>query len=191
MPCCAWRCSFPSPKRLDDLLRDFGATLKPPAIVIGEFGRVAGLITIEDVLEEIVGEIEDEFDDERRGDILRWPMALAHQRRHAIARLNEEFGLQLSDADIGHRGGPDCPQWAARAPAWVPLPAGWRFRCCTDTLAGVVRWFQRPANPARLQRGEASLPPSFRNQYALACWLPLLCAAPAWRAGRGPGTAWG
>ena len=53
----------PESKRLNELLRDFRSNRNHLAIVIDEFGQTAGLITIEDVLEEIVGEIEDEFDD--------------------------------------------------------------------------------------------------------------------------------
>lgn len=60
----------PESKGLNDLLRDFRGNRNHLAIVIDEFGRVAGLITIEDVLEQIVGEIEDEFDiAEDAGDI--------------------------------------------------------------------------------------------------------------------------
>ena len=53
----------PESKRLNELLRDFRSNRNHLAIVIDEFGNTAGLITIEDVLEEIVGEIEDEFDE--------------------------------------------------------------------------------------------------------------------------------
>ena len=60
----------PESKGLNDLLREFRGNRNHLAIVIDEFGRVAGLITIEDVLEQIVGEIEDEFDiAEDEGDI--------------------------------------------------------------------------------------------------------------------------
>ena len=61
---------MPESKGLNDLLREFRGNRNHLAIVIDEFGRVAGLITIEDVLEQIVGEIEDEFDiAEDEGDI--------------------------------------------------------------------------------------------------------------------------
>src|SRR6187455_3015721 len=53
----------PESKGLNELLRDFRSNRNHLAMVIDEFGATAGLITIEDVLEEIVGEIEDEFDD--------------------------------------------------------------------------------------------------------------------------------
>ena len=61
---------IPESKGLNDLLRDFRNTRNHMALVVDEFGRVAGLITIEDVLEQIVGDIEDEFDEQDdAGDI--------------------------------------------------------------------------------------------------------------------------
>jgi magnesium and cobalt transporter len=56
----------PESKGLNELLREFRANRSHLAMVIDEFGMTSGLVTIEDVLEEIVGEIEDEFDDEDR-----------------------------------------------------------------------------------------------------------------------------
>ena len=56
----------PETKMIDDLLRDFQANKIHIAIVVDEFGGTAGLITLEDLLEEIVGEIHDEYDDEER-----------------------------------------------------------------------------------------------------------------------------
>ena len=91
----------PESKGLNDLLRDFRGNRNHQAIVIDEFGRVAGLITIEDVLEQIVGEIEDEFDiAEDEGDIF----GLAdHTYRvsgdTAIERVNEAFGVTLARTD--------------------------------------------------------------------------------------------
>jgi magnesium and cobalt transporter len=73
----------PESKGLNDLLREFRGNRNHLAIVIDEFGRVAGLITIEDVLEQIVGEIEDEFDiAEDEGDIFGLADHLPRQRRH-------------------------------------------------------------------------------------------------------------
>lgn len=91
----------PETKGLNDLLRDFRGNRNHLAIVIDEFGRVAGLITIEDVLEQIVGEIEDEFDTgEDDGDVF----ALAERTFRVsgdtpIERVNEVFTVQLSGAD--------------------------------------------------------------------------------------------
>jgi apolipoprotein N-acyltransferase len=68
----------PESKRLNELLRDFRSNRNHLAIVIDEFGNTAGLITIEDVLEEIVGEIEDEFDDGWFGAGLWWLFISLH-----------------------------------------------------------------------------------------------------------------
>jgi magnesium and cobalt transporter len=98
---------IPESKGLNDLLREFRGNRNHLAIVIDEFGRVAGLITIEDVLEEIVGEIEDEFDDdEQDGDIF----ALADRTWRIsgdtpIARINESFGMHLPDDEVDTIGG--------------------------------------------------------------------------------------
>ena len=91
----------PESKGLNDLLREFQGNRNHLAIVIDEFGRVAGLITIEDVLEQIVGEIEDEFDiAEDEGDIF----GLAdHTYRVSgdtpIDRVNDAFAVTLASTD--------------------------------------------------------------------------------------------
>ena len=92
---------IPESKGLNDLLRDFRGNRNHLAIVIDEFGRVAGLITIEDVLEQIVGEIEDEFDiDEDDGDIY----GLADRTYRVsgdtpIERVNDAFSVALEAPD--------------------------------------------------------------------------------------------
>ena len=96
----------PESKGLNDLLREFRGNRNHLAVVIDEFGRIAGLITIEDVLEQIVGEIEDEFDiAEEEGDIF----ALADRTYRvsgdtAIERVNEAFGVTLAPAAAGDDG---------------------------------------------------------------------------------------
>lgn len=91
----------PETKGLNDLLREFRGNRNHLAIVIDEFGRVAGLITIEDVLEQIVGEIEDEFDiAEDEGDIF----GLADKTYRVsgdtpIERVNDAFSVNLKDSD--------------------------------------------------------------------------------------------
>ncbi len=97
----------PESKGLNDLLRDFRANRNHLAIVIDEFGRVAGLVTIEDVLEQIVGEIEDEFDvEEDEGDIF----ALADGTWRVsgdtpVERVVESFGITLDDEGFDTIGG--------------------------------------------------------------------------------------
>ncbi len=91
----------PESKGLNDLLREFRGNRNHLAIVIDEFGRVAGLITIEDVLEQIVGEIEDEFDiAEDEGDIF----GLADRTYRvsgdtAIERVETAFGVKIIESD--------------------------------------------------------------------------------------------
>ncbi len=92
---------IPESKGLNDLLREFRGNRNHLAIVIDEFGRVAGLITIEDVLEQIVGEIEDEFDiAEDEGDIF----GLADRTYRvngdtAIERVETAFGVKIIESD--------------------------------------------------------------------------------------------
>lgn len=139
----------PESKGLNDLLREFRANRNHLAVVIDEFGRVAGLVTIEDVLEEIVGEIEDEFDiPEDEGDIF----ALADNSYRvagdaSIEHVSEEFetALHASDPDaefdtIGasSRTKSDiCPSAASRF-TW----AGWSSLCSTPRAARCAgsRW---------------------------------------------------
>lgn len=91
----------PESKWLNDLLTDFRGNRNHLAVVIDEFGRVAGLVTIEDVLEEIVGEIEDEFDiADDAGDIF----SLADRTYRVsgdttIARVDEAFGVKVVGLD--------------------------------------------------------------------------------------------
>ena len=91
----------PESKGLNDLLRDFRGNRNHLAIVIDEFGRVAGLITIEDVLEQIVGEIEDEFDmPEDEGDIFALPDRTYRVSGDTpIERVNDAFDVVLTSDD--------------------------------------------------------------------------------------------
>ena len=102
---------IPESKRLNVLLRDFRSNRNHIAIVVDEYGGVAGLCTIEDVLEQIVGDIEDEHDiDEEEDNILpiqggangqRWRVKALTE----IAQLNEEIGTNLNDDDVDTIGG--------------------------------------------------------------------------------------
>ena len=91
----------PESKGLNDLLRDFRGNRNHLAIVIDEFGRVAGLITIEDVLEQIVGEIEDEFDmPEDEGDIFALPdRSYRVSGDTPLERVNDAFDVVLISDD--------------------------------------------------------------------------------------------
>jgi len=97
---------IPESKRLNMLLRDFRASRNHMAIVVDEYGGVSGLITIEDVLEEIVGEIDDEHDEEEEAPIKS--LGGNTYRINALAEVedfNESLGCSLSDEDYDTVGG--------------------------------------------------------------------------------------
>jgi magnesium and cobalt transporter len=97
----------PESKRLNVLLREFKENRNHIAIVVDEYGGVAGLVTIEDVLEQIVGDIEDEFDfDETEDNIL--PDKSGRFRVKAVTEIedfNEHFHVKFSDDDFDTVGG--------------------------------------------------------------------------------------
>jgi magnesium and cobalt transporter len=98
---------IPESKRLNVLLRDFRRNRNHMAIVVDEYGGVAGLVTIEDVLEQIVGEIEDEYDfDEGEANILLDRNGVYRVKAQTeIAGFNETFGTQFSDEEFDTIGG--------------------------------------------------------------------------------------
>ena len=97
----------PESKRLNVLLRDFRANRNHIAIVVDEYGGVSGLVTIEDVLEQIVGDIEDEYDfDEAEDNII--PEANGRFRVKAqteIGDFNEAFKSDFSNEEFHTVGG--------------------------------------------------------------------------------------
>ena len=98
---------IPEAKRLNVLLKEFRSNRNHIAIVVDEYGGVAGMVTIEDVLEQIVGDIEDEYDyDEDEDNIIQ--NAEGHYRVKAlteIADFNEAIGTSFSDEDYSTIGG--------------------------------------------------------------------------------------
>ncbi len=107
----------PESKPVDDLLRELRDRATHIAMVVDEYGGIAGLVTIEDALEEIVGELTDEHDRsapvvEDRGDgTFRVPARLGRDE------LGELFGLEVDDEDVDTAGG-----LLAKALGKVPLP---------------------------------------------------------------------
>ncbi|HEV7413863.1 MAG TPA: transporter associated domain-containing protein [Casimicrobiaceae bacterium] len=97
----------PESKRLNVLLRDFRANRNHIAIVVDEYGGVSGLVTIEDVLEQIVGDIEDEYDfDEAEDNIIAEANGRYRVKAQTeIAAFNEKFGSDFSDEEFDTIGG--------------------------------------------------------------------------------------
>lgn len=96
----------PESKRLNVLLREFRASRNHMAIVVDEYSNVAGLITIEDVIEEIVGNIQDEHDIDEE-DYIRQHGRNRYtvQAMTPIEEFNEYFGTDLSDDEYDTIGG--------------------------------------------------------------------------------------
>ena len=135
---------IPESKGLNELLRDFRSNRSHLAIVIDEFGSVAGLITIEDVLEEIVGEIEDEFD-EKDSEARIYTLADGSHRVAGdtdIRAVNDAFATSLPEQDFDTIGG-----LVAHELGHVPRRAeavvlGGLLFTVMLTRGGAVRWFK-------------------------------------------------
>ncbi|APU16911.1 CBS domain-containing protein [Actinoalloteichus sp. GBA129-24] len=108
----------PDSKRLVELLREMQVSRNHLAIAVDEYGGTAGLLTIEDILEEIVGEITDESDIGERPPVERIDEASARvSARLPVADLGELFGVEIDDHDVDTAGG-----LLARKLGRVPLP---------------------------------------------------------------------
>jgi len=92
---------IPESKRLDTLLEDFRKSRNHMAIVVDEYGGVAGLVTIEDVLEQIVGDIDDEHDVEDIGNIRRLGVSrYSVKALTPVDEFNDYFKSDFSDEDF-------------------------------------------------------------------------------------------
>ncbi|MFC7342159.1 hemolysin family protein [Saccharopolyspora griseoalba] len=120
----------PDTKRLDELLREMQLSRSHLAIAVDEYGGTAGLLTIEDIVEEIVGEITDESDLEEHRPVEHLDDGTVRvSSRLPVADLGELFGVELDDSDVETAGG-----LLAQRLGRVPLPgaeaeiAGLRLR---------------------------------------------------------------
>jgi len=108
----------PDTKRLDDLLHEMQVSRKHMAIAVDEYGGTAGLLTIEDILEEIVGEITDESDTDDRPPVEHLTDgAVRVSSRLPVEDLGELFGTEFEDHDVETVGG-----LLAQRLGRVPLP---------------------------------------------------------------------
>ncbi|WP_284337836.1 HlyC/CorC family transporter [Comamonas sp. NoAH] len=138
----------PETKGLYDLLREFRVNRNHMSILIDEFGNVAGLVTMEDVLEEIVGEIEDEFDvPEEDGDIFALADNTYRVAGHTpLERVEEAFNVVFPQEEgldeFDTIGG-----WVSHAMGRLPkrgetLEAAGLSFTVLHAKGGAVRWFQ-------------------------------------------------
>ena len=134
----------PESKGLNELLRDFRSNRNHLAIVIDEFGSTAGLITIEDVLEQNVGEIEDEFDD-KDGDSGIYTLADGGQRVAgdvSIVAVNESFGTALATDTFESIGGLVAQEHGRVPRRGEAVTIGSLVFTVMLTRGGAVRWFK-------------------------------------------------
>lgn len=98
---------IPESKRLNVLLKDFRSNRNHMAIVVDEYGGVAGLVTIEDVMEQIVGDIEDEYDFDETEDhiVMERPGRYRIKAITPLENVNEALGIQLAREDCDTLGG--------------------------------------------------------------------------------------
>ncbi len=151
----------PESKRLNVLLRDFRANRNHIAIVVDEYGGVSGLVTIEDVLEQIVGDIEDEYDfDESEDNIIAEASGRYRVKAQTeIADFNAHFGADFADDEFDTVGG-------LVLQAFGRLPKRGETATIGDFLFRVVRADSRrlytlqvePVAPKVTTVGEASPP---------------------------------
>ncbi len=134
----------PESKALNDLLRDFRSNRNHLAIVIDEFGSTAGLLTIEDVLEEIVGEIEDEFDD-KDGQSSIYTLADGGQRVAGdtpVATVNGFFDVSLPTDEFDTIGGLVAQEHGRVPRRGETVSVGGLDFTVMLTRGGAVRWFK-------------------------------------------------
>jgi CBS domain containing-hemolysin-like protein len=95
----------PESKRLDSLLREMKRRKVHIAVAVDEYGGVSGIVCFEDIIEEIIGDIQDEFDNERDDVVKIGEGIYLCDARVNISDLNEELGLSIPDEDFDTLGG--------------------------------------------------------------------------------------
>jgi Mg2+/Co2+ transporter CorC len=151
----------PESKRLNVLLRDFRANRNHMAIVVDEYGGVSGLVTIEDVLEQIVGDIEDEYDfDESEDNIIAETNGRYRVKAQTeIADFNEHFGTDFADDEFDTVGGLVLQAFGRLPKRGETTTIGdFRFRVIRAGQPPAVHAASRTACPNTCRRRRAALP---------------------------------
>ena len=135
----------PESKGLNELLRDFRTNRSHIALVVDEFGHNAGLLTLEDVLEEIVGEIEDEFDERDGSDTSIYTLADGSQRvagDAAVAAVNDAFDVFLPTEEFDTIGGLVAHELGRVPRRGESVTVGGLAFAVMLARGGAVRWFK-------------------------------------------------
>ena len=149
----------PETKKLDELLQEIKDARKQMVIVLDEYSGVSGIVTLEDILEEIVGEIQDEYDDEAKQIIPLKNGLYNLSARLPIEEMNEELGTTIDDEDFDTVGGLVLSQ-LGRIPEKGDRFAfeGWDFTVLSmdGNRINLVRAETSANNSANLERIEAN-----------------------------------
>ena len=153
---------MPESKRLNVLLRDFRANRNHIAIVVDEYGGVSGLVTIEDVLEQIVGDIEDEYDfDESEDNIIA-------EAQRPLPRQGADRDRRLQRA-LRHRRSPttsSTPSAASCCRRSAGCPSAARSTTIGDFRFRVIRADSRRLHTLQVERVAARRPARGRRRRA-------------------------
>ena len=145
----------PETKSIRTLLQEFRARKQHIAIALDEYGGTSGLITIEDVLEEIVGDIEDEHDAPRKEDIRPLSDNAYELTGRALLEDLEDMGVDLDSDEVDTIGG-----YLSMEAGHVPAPGesftlrGWTFTVLEADRKLILRLRMEPANSAASRPGE-------------------------------------
>jgi putative hemolysin len=140
--------ALPASRRCADALLDLERERRHLAVVLDEFGGTAGIVTMEDLLEELVGEIFDELDEPRAAVAAAAPAVLVVDAAGPPARIAKHFGVRLAAPPrVETAGG-----YVAWAAGRIPQPG-------ERVVSGGLEWDVVEATPARLGRLVARLAP--------------------------------
>jgi putative hemolysin len=148
----------PTSKKLNDLLREMQKHRVHIMMVVDEYGGTAGLVTIEDILEEIVGEIEDEYDEVEEPEFeVIGPNAYQLSARIDLYSLSKLLNVELSDEDVDTLGGMLYGKFGhVPEPGESAVVGGWRFTVLSLDGRGIEQVRAENVNGTAAEADEAA-----------------------------------